>query len=613
MKHAHATLAVAVAVALAALLVALAVPPASAQILFRDATADSGIAFVNHGGPVWGDRPPSHVGSGATAGDYDNDGDLDLYLCDALNWPNQLWRNEGDGTFVEVGAAAGVADTGYSQMALFLDLDNDGRLDLVVVNNDQKNPNLPSPPSRVYRNLGDGTFADVTAGSGFVPSERIVGGFGAGDYDGDGDLDLSVVGWNDASTFLFRNEGDFTFTDVTQSAGAFPVRAHNNPAYQLGVVHVDLDGDGMQDIFSSVDFSANYLLHNDGDGTFTEVSAATGMDSTSNDMGIAVADVDDDGDLDVYVTDITGTGSDECFFPIVQGGCNTLHINDGNGNFTDVAGDLGIDNTDWGWGTWFLDADLDGDRDLMAVNGFDTVTTPNQRARLFRNEGGAAAWTNVAQAAQIAHDGDSRTLLPWDYDNDGDVDVLILDAEDAAFLYENVTPRNGNGWLTVKASDPLGSRDGVGARVHVTTGAQTQMWEVFVGGSFYAGPPLEAHFGLGAAAIVDEVRVEFPSGHVVRRFDVAPDRRLELGPLDTVTGLAVGRVPGAPAEARVVWDPVLDAEGYDVLRGTFGPPWPPGGGAFYLARATTTLGVRGPLGAGAAGVARVNANPGDCP
>ena len=513
--------------------------PAAAQIAFQDSTAAAGIDFDQHGGPVWGDRPPSHLGSGGAVSDFDHDGDLDLYICDALNWPNRLYRNNGDGTFTDIATAAGVADTGYSQTALFLDLDSDGWDDLVVVNNDERNPGNPSPPSRIYRNNGDGTFTDRTSGSNFLPAERIIGGAGAGDYDRDGDLDISVVGWHDGSTYLFRNDGDFSFTNVTTPAGAYAPRQPSNPTYQLGVVHVDIDNDGWQDIFSAVDFSANYLLRNNQDGTFTEITSQANIGHTGNDMGIAVADVDNDFDLDLYVTDITGTGSTNCFFPQVQGGCNSFNINDGSGVFTDIAQAMNMDDTDWGWGAWFADLDLDLDRDLFVVNGFDSVTSAGQVARLWRDDG--AGYTEIAAAAGIQHNGDSRSVVPFDYDNDGDMDILVLDAEDPAHLFENITPRAGRHWLKVSAEGQLSNRSGVGARVFVTAGGVTQMHEIFVGGSFYAGPPLIAHFGLGTAALVDEVRVEFPSGHTVVRQDVAADQELRLGPLGEVTGVTSHR------------------------------------------------------------------------
>ncbi len=609
--------------ALLAALVLLAAPPAAAQILFEDVTVAAGLEWTHHPGPISGERPASDFGSAAAISDYDNDGDLDVYFVDSLNFPNLLYRNDGDGTFTEVGGPAGVADTGYGQMALFLDLDDDGFQDLIVLNNG-------NATSKLFRNLGDGTFADVTAGSGFAPFDLTWGGCGAGDYDKDGDLDVSVVGWNNGTTYFYRNEGDFQFTDVTVAAGAKPNRPPENLPYQWSVVHVDLDNDGWQDIFSAVDFSANYLLRNNQDGTFTEVSAAANMDSTSNDMGIAIADVDDDLDLDVYVTDITGSGSSDCFFPIVQGGCNTFHFNDGSGVFTDQADALGMDDTDWAWGTAFFDADLDGDRDLYVVNGAEAVLGTPATAFFYRNDGGT--WVESAAAVGLDHDGDSKSLNPFDYDNDGDVDLLVTDTLGDAKLFRNVTPRGANRWLEVKAEGSEDNRDGVGARVFVTAGGATQMHEIVAGGSFYASPPLVAHFGLGPNDVATEVRVEYPRGRVVTLTDVAADQRVTVGPLGAVKNLRLEPATGA---TRLSWDAVPNAESYSIGRGALPAPaggdygacvdggvavtfWDepddpaPGTAWFYLVRAWSA-GAAGPLGEDSSGAPRADADLDTCP
>ena len=492
--------------------------PGQFPVRFRDATATSGIDFVHHDAPP---VPPlfdgqnTRFGVGAAVADFDRDGDHDVYICDSFGWPNQLYRNNGDGTFEEIGAAAGVASLGYGHMALWVDLDADGWDDLVVLNDNS--PHDPTfPGSQLYRNNGDGTFSEVTAGSGFAPVDPTFGGMTAGDYDRDGDVDLLVVGWYDFTVWLYRNDGGFLFTDVTDEAGVRPDRER----FQWTPIFADLDGDGWQDIYVAVDFDEDYLLHNNGDGTFSDVSAQAGTLHVANDMGVAVADFDHDLDLDIYTTNITG--GEECALPA---GCNMLYVNDGSGHFSDGTAEHGLGDTRWGWGVWFFDADLDGHRDLLAVNGW-TQPEWHDGAYFFYNRRGQA-FIETARRARVDHAGNTRGLVPLDLDGDGDVDFLTFDVLGPATVYENVTPRRGH-YLIVEARGRTSNRNGIGARVYVTTGGMTQMHEITAGGSFYAGPPLEAHFGLGSAERVDEVRVVFPSGAESTLTDVEGDRRLRV-------------------------------------------------------------------------------------
>lgn len=487
-------------------------------VQFRDATETTGLHFVHHDAPPVPPLFPGHntrFGVGAAVSDYDRDGDQDIYLADSFGWPNLLYRNDGAAGFVEVGAAAGVDSRAYSHMALFLDLDNDGFDDLVVIN-DNSSLTEQFPPSQIFRNRGDGTFVDVTEGSGFVLHDPTFGGATAGDYDKDGDLDLFVVGWYEFSTHLFRNDGGFHFTDVTDQAGARPP----TPRFQWTPIFADFDNDGWQDIFCAVDFDEDYLLRNNRDGTFSDVSQAAGTVHRANDMGVAVFDLQDDGDLDILTTNVTG--EEECD---EEPGCNALYLNLGRGGFRDVAAEAGLADTDWGWGVWAFDAELDGDRDVLVVNGW-TQPQWHTPADLFVNPG-SGPFVETAGPAGIAHVGDSRSLVPLDLGADGDIDFLIFDVLEPLRVYENVSPRKGNHYLIVEAVGAASNRNGVGSRVYVRTGDRVQMQEITVGGSFYAGPPLEAHFGLGGVELAD-VAVVFPSGRVARRTGVAADQRLRI-------------------------------------------------------------------------------------
>lgn len=492
---------------------------ADARAYFTDITATCGIRFVHHDAPP---VPPlfdgqnTRFGVGGAVSDYDRDGDLDVYVCDSIGHPNRLFRNDGAGRFTDVTAECGAGDMGYSHMALFVDLDNDGFDDLLVLN-DSSALHQAWPGPQVYRNNADGTFTNVTHASGLNAADPTWGGATAGDFDHDGDLDLFLVGWYGSSTHLYRNDGGFRFTDVTDAAGARVSRER----FQWTPVFVDVDGDGWQDIFCAVDFEEDYLLHNNRDGTFTDASVASGVLHVGNDMGAAVGDVDNDLDLDIYTTNVSG--GEPCPDP---GGCNMLYLNDGTGRFTDATHEAGVGDTAWGWGTSLADVDLDGDLDLLAVNGWQQPQwmTP---AVLFINDG-RGRFSDRSRRSGIDHVGNTRGLVGFDIEGDGDVDFIMFDVLGPAYVFENRTPRAGNRFLIVEPIGTASNANAVGARVYVTAGGATQMREILAGGGFYASPPKRAHFGLGRVKRVDRVRVVFPSGRQVELRDVAPDQRLRV-------------------------------------------------------------------------------------
>lgn len=485
-----------------------AVPPATtgtgpsslSSLEFEDQTLTSGLLHkLREGTPLNGLFPSeqSRYGAGPAVADYDRDGDLDVYFVSHYGEPNRLYQNDGQGQFVDVTDAAGVGDLGWGHMALFLDLDNDGWDDLVVVN-DYGN-NRAFPPTTIYRNQGNGTF-EKRQNTGLEPVIRTVGGATAGDFDLDGDLDLFFTSWYDNNLYLYQNDGDFQFTDVTFYAGLWLLETIVN---HWTPVFADFNSDGWPDIFCAVDFSPDYLFLNNQDGTFT---LQPNSYHTGNDMGAAVADYDGDGDLDIYTTNIT-TDSDptDC--------CNWLYENDGTATLSNSAPARGVQNTRWGWGTSFFDADLDGDLDLMAVNGwFQPVW--DFPAQFFVNHGDGR-FSEQAARVGLDHRGDSRALVPFDADNDGDLDLLVSDVLSRATYYENRgdrARRRPGDWLRVKLEGTQSNRNGVGARVFVIQGNRTLMREIIVGGSFYSGPPLEAHFGLGRTRGQVPVRVLWPSG-----------------------------------------------------------------------------------------------------
>lgn len=534
-------------------------PASRAEIKFEQVQEQAGLNLSVLYGPTFdfsGDPPATqamkqvmqrNMGNGAAVGDYDNDGDLDMYLLRQTNSANRLYRNDVYGeanTFVNVTAQAGVGNTGFSRAAQFADLDNDGWDDLILINDDVQGG--PYAPSAIYRNRGDGTFTDVTAGSGFAPSGLIKGGMCLGDYDGDGLVDLYVTLWLmelgegtpgfAGSNRLYRNLGNFQFQDVTVSSGVGLLSRDS-----FACVFADFDSDSDVDLYVAIDHTSDAYYRNNGNGTFTDRTLAVGATHTGNDMGISVFDFDDDGDLDVYSTNITDPSG---IFGTTQ--FNTLLVNQleetGFMAFVNEAGARGVRDTYWGWGTEFFDADNDSDLDLYAVNGFDEfaaalgaplVDTPEV---LFVNDGAGDFERSTGTGADFV--GDARAAIAFDHNLDGLLDMLVTNIVDPVVLLENRTEDPGN-WVSVELIGLCGDNtNAIGGRIRLTTEETAQMRDVIAGGSYLSGRPFVQHFGIGSAEQIDQLIATFPDGSdFVRKNPQIVNRR---------TGIlhATDKVPG---------------------------------------------------------------------
>jgi len=538
-----------------------------------DQTREAGLMLYNtFGGEKKRCILDGHPGSGAAFFDYDRDGDLDLYgvngatvetFVDKSGPGNALFQNLGDGTFADIAAAAGVDDAGWGAGVAVGDYDNDGHRDLYVTN---------YGPNVLFRNLGDGTFADVTAKAG-VGGDDCSASAAFFDYDRDGDLDLYVVnyvvfdvdelpadpaadekciyvaglrvycgprGMVGAGDLLYRNEGDGRFTDVTSESGI----AGANAYYGLGMTVEDYDGDGDMDIFVANDETPNVLFRNNGDGTFIDVAPVIGVaynadGEKESGMGVDAGDYDNDGDMDFYVTNFYRE-------------TNTLYNNEGPAGFSDVttlAGLAAPTISCLGWSTQFFDYDNDGDLDLLVVNGhvYPEVdkspfsgTTYAQPSLLFANQGGGQFVDVSAQSGPgLKITKVSRGGCFGDYDNDGDLDVFVVNLNDTPTLLRNDGGSQRN-WLTVQVFGTRVNRDGVGARVRVLTASGSQ-WRTINGGSGYlAHNDIRAHFGLGQQRQAD-VEITWPDGATETIRDVPANKLLVV---HQGRGYAV-REPGA--------------------------------------------------------------------
>jgi hypothetical protein len=558
---------------------------------FRDVTPDSGIEHrIGTELPQTGSSYATLVGSVAVA-DVDGDGWDDVFVGEA--GPNELYRNQGDGTFVDVTDGSGIAGDQLTKMGLFLDHDDDGDQDLLLANHND--------PSRLYRNDGNGTFTDVTEQAGVGNATRAYH-VAAADVDGDDDLDVSVGNYGPKAApgpeshanatsgdrdLLYVNQGNGTFREVGLERGLEATRWTFSHAWN------DYDRDGDPDLYVNVDFGYDILYENDGTGNFTPVTREAGVVTNRNGMGARWVDVDGDRDLDLVVTNIHVPEDGG----VSQFEGNNVWLNQGDGTFRDAASELGLAEGAWGWDHSWGDLDLDGDLDAVQANGMLSMDTPDgyydstpklldeepagrspryaqsqryneskwfvlewepwvqtpvrrpslaafQTDRVFLDDG--EQYRDVAEQVGLGRATDSRAVPTADLDHDGDLDLIRTSFLNPVQVFEN-TRIDGSGtpgdahWLQVELEGNASNRDAVGARLLAEAGDRRILRHVAAGGGFLGQSPSRVHLGLGTHETVESLEVTWPDGSTATFEDVAADQAVGITQPDELeTGLWEG-------------------------------------------------------------------------
>lgn len=518
----------------------------AAPVRFTDVTDKAGIKFVHFKGNNGISINREEFGPGVCVADFDGDGWPDIYFVNGRDLysrgiavRNALYHNNKDGTFTDVTEQAGVPGTGYGLGCVWGDYDNDGHPDLFVT---QYGRNI------LYHNNGNGTFTDVTDKAGVAGLESGLFHSGATffDYDRDGYLDLYVgsyvaldpdgprycnIGsvrsscppsaYKGSVDALYRNNGDGTFTNVTRAATIYQPGGKN-----LSVGAADYDNDGWPDLFVANDGLDAYLYHNQQGKSFKETGAPSGMAFSASGslmaaMCISLGDYDNDGWLDLYISDF-------------QGSSDHIWHNDGKGNFDEVSDEAGITGPTHNvlsFGGGFVDYDNDGWLDLFIANGHvypeieqaSPGTHYKQVNSLFHNQGNGK-FVETGDSAGIASQSPhaARGVAFADFDNDGFVDILVANNGDPPLLLHN--SGNGNHFINFKLVGIKSNRDAMGARIRVQAGGLSQIREVSGGGSYLSQSELRANFGLGSAKVAQSVEISWPSGQKQDFRDVPADQ-----------------------------------------------------------------------------------------
>ncbi len=531
-------------------------PMALQAVTFVDATDEAGIRF-RHSSGTRSSLLPEDMGSGAAFADIDNDGDLDLYI---VNIPrpltqeasvgtetNVLYRNNGDGTFTDITDSAGVGHHGYGMGCVFADYDGDGNLDLYITN---------YGANVLYRNNGDGTFSDVTKTAG-VSCELWSTGAAFADVDGDTDLDLYVCNYvtydlekleqmqeeslqsgkpvpsalnphvfEPQDNVFYENNGDGTFSDVTAEVG---IAAPGGRSMQC--MFSDFDNDNDLDLYVANDTSVNYVYRNDGNGAFTDVSNESWAADFRGSMGLAAGDYDADGDIDIFISHWVDE-ENTLYRNLLKEDPSSGHIRFVDESYSAMLAEVSIKLI--GWGTALFDYDNDGDLDIFVTNGstFQELKQPEvlipQIDALYRNDGDGS-FSDVSETSGI-------TTLPTrvgrgatfgDYDNDGDIDIFVVNNHAPPTLLRN-DGGNRNAWLHVELIGAYRNRNAIGAKIQLKTAERTQVREVYAGESYMSANSFIVEFGVGNNTQIETLQVTWLNGDVQKLHNIPVNQRVRV-------------------------------------------------------------------------------------
>ena len=507
-------------------------PTAAADIRFVECTDAVGLSAVHR--PLWDNY--TAMSSGGAVADFNNDGWQDIYFVAGGEASDSLFINNGDGTFTDHAEKAGIATPHRGVGIAVGDYDSDGWIDIFVTSLGPSDIFISMPGYHLlYHNNGDGTFTDRAeeAGVNFT-SPAKPDGMGAcfGDYDLDGDLDLFVTAWTPGigGNVLLQNKGDGTFTDVTEPAGVL-----NDSIWGFTPRFVDMDGDRYPELLITGDFRTSLYYRNNGNGTFTDITEDSGTGLDDNGMGSAIGDFNNDGLFDWFVTSVYSLVGAEYEYP-TPGTGNMLYLNNGNHRFQEIAKRAGVHDGGWGWGAVSMDVDHDGYLDLVETNGFPVLNRDakqewlRDKSYIFGNNGDLT-FTDKTDHYGFRHYIEGRGMVHLDYDNDGDQDIAIFNRQEKITFFRHDLSGENIHWLRVfldtAESEEL-APNGIGSRVTVSIG-HMRLHRYLDGGPGYLGSSeLSAHFGLGRAAQVDELKIEWANGDTTVRHNVSSDQTITV-------------------------------------------------------------------------------------
>lgn len=518
---------------------------------FTDVTAVSGLIHT-HSNDATQIREAMRIAGGGAVADYDQDGDPDVYLVGGGGLRNALFRNNGNGTFTDVSAGSGTdIDNVLGSGPLFADVDGDKDFDLItfsIQRFDQPmdaDPDLLENRPRLLINDGTGIFTDSPELSGFDSGMPSFGGAMA-DLDLDGDLDMFMSHWtqnSDGFQFFWENDGTGHFTDVTDAYLGSQVASLDRFSFTANVT--DINNDSWPDVLLSSDFGTSRIFISNGisDGQLTFTVSKPPVISDENGMGAALGDYDNDGDMDWFISSIWDPDFEAEGNWGITG--NRLYRNMGNGEFEDVTTASGVRRGFWGWGSCFADFNNDGNLDIYHENGFSISQAEEffeDPSRLFMSDGDGT-FTEASAANGLDHTGQGRGVSCFDYDSDGDLDILVIPNDAAVRLYRNDAPLTKR-YLNVVLFDSGPNPFAVGAKIQLQTIEGQQLRQVLLGSNFVSNNPLEQHFGFGEQSMPQSITVQWPD----------ESSKLIVGPISTNQTLSVSRYCHTSYQLQIMSD-----------------------------------------------------------